>query len=111
MRSRYAEQLERWFALIPREQFHFVTLEDLTTRPQRALDALHEFLELPPHAHDELPHLHAATYSSIDPGTRARLSEYFRPHNERLYELVGIDFGWEAGAGSAAAASRTSPSR
>lgn len=27
--------------------------------------------------------------------TPARLVEYFRPHNERLYELLGTDFGWE----------------
>jgi hypothetical protein len=26
--------------------------------------------------------------------TRDRLREYFRPHNERLRELTGIDFGW-----------------
>jgi hypothetical protein len=25
---------------------------------------------------------------------RAKLVEYFRSRNERLYELVGIDFGW-----------------
>jgi hypothetical protein len=27
---------------------------------------------------------------------RLALQDYFRPHNERLYELVGIDFGWES---------------
>jgi hypothetical protein len=26
--------------------------------------------------------------------TRVRLREYFRPHNERLYELTGIHFDW-----------------
>ena len=31
----------------------------------------------------------------MPPETRARLADYFRPHNERLYELIGIDFGWE----------------
>jgi hypothetical protein len=24
------------------------------------------------------------------------LEEYFRPLNERLYQLVGIDFGWDS---------------
>jgi hypothetical protein len=95
MRSRYAEQVERWLALFPREQFHFVTLEDLSREPQRALDAVHEFLGLPPHSYGDLPALHTAAYDPISPETRARVGEYFRPHNERLYELVGIDFGWE----------------
>jgi hypothetical protein len=26
--------------------------------------------------------------------TRRRLEEYFEPHNRRLYEYVGLDFGW-----------------
>jgi hypothetical protein len=95
MRSRYAEQLERWFALLPREQFHFLTLEEMADDPQRALDDVHRFLELPPHRYEELHPLHTATYDSIDAATRAQLGEYFRPHNERLYELVGADFGWE----------------
>ena len=25
---------------------------------------------------------------------RAALADYFRPHNERLYELLGADLGW-----------------
>jgi hypothetical protein len=94
MRSRYAEQLERWFALFHREQFHFVTLEALSSNPQGELDRVHEFLGLPPHAYEDLPKLHTAKYDSLPGDTRARLTEYFRPHNERLYELVGIDFGW-----------------
>ncbi len=95
MRSRYAEQLERWFALLPREQFHFLTLEEIEENPQAALDGVHLFLGLPPYRHEELRPLHTAAYDAIDPATRAQLSEYFRPHNERLYELLGTDFGWE----------------
>jgi hypothetical protein len=26
--------------------------------------------------------------------TAAELREFFRPHNERLYELLGTDYGW-----------------
>jgi hypothetical protein len=95
MRSRYAEQIERWFTFFPREQFHFVTLDELSQQPQRALDDIHEFLGLPPHAYSELQPRHGAAYDALDPETRARLNDYFRPHNEHLYELVGIDFGWE----------------
>ncbi len=95
LRSRYAEQLERWFALMSRDQFHFLTLEELSAQPQSTLDRVHEFLGLPPHRYDGLKPLHTATYDRIDPATRSQLAEYFRPLNERLYELVGRDFGWE----------------
>jgi hypothetical protein len=95
-RSLYAEQLERWFKLFPREQFHFLTLEELSTQPGETLDAVHEFLGLPAHRPENLPRLHAAPqYDSLPPETRARLQEYFRPHNQRLYDLVGRDFGWD----------------
>ena len=36
----------------------------------------------------------------MPPDSRARLQEYFRPHNERLYELVGVDFGWDRVSGT-----------
>jgi hypothetical protein len=36
-----------------------------------------------------------ATYEQeMVPATRRRLEEYFEPHNRRLYELLGRDFGW-----------------
>jgi hypothetical protein len=94
MRSRYAEQIARWLEYFPREQFHFLTLEQMGTEPQRALDPVHEFLELPGHRYADLRPLHTAAYDSLSAETRTMLTEYFRPHNERLYELVGIDFGW-----------------
>jgi hypothetical protein len=30
----------------------------------------------------------------MDPAIRRRLEEYFEPHNQRLYEHLGVDFGW-----------------
>jgi hypothetical protein len=95
MRGRYAEQLERWMEFFGRDQFHFVTLEQLGSAPQQALDGVHDFLGIPGHEYAALPHLHVAQYDSIGAQARAELADYFRPHNERLYELVGTDFGWE----------------
>jgi hypothetical protein len=95
-RSRYAEHIERWFAFLPREQFLFLRFEDLTADPQRALDAVYEFLALPPHRHGEFARRNTGGYADlIAPETRRRLIAYFQPHNERLAELTGIDFGWD----------------
>jgi Sulfotransferase domain len=95
-RSSYAEQIERWLTLFPREQFHFVATEGLEAEPQKALDDVYAFLDLPPYANADLAHRHVAPrYDPMPPDVRARLAEYFRPRNERLYELVGIDFGWD----------------
>ncbi len=95
MRSRYAEQLERWLRLFPRHALHVLTLEELSTDPQATLDRVHGFLDIPAHRYDDLKPLHTATYDAITPEIRARLADYFRPHNERLYHLLGTDLGWE----------------
>jgi hypothetical protein len=30
----------------------------------------------------------------MKPETREKLQAYFEPHNRRLYEYLGTDFGW-----------------
>ncbi len=94
-RSRYAEQVERWLALFPREQLLFLKAEDMFADPQRVLDATHEFLGLPPYRLANAARLNASpAYDTLPRDVRERLGDYFRPHNERLYELIGLDFGW-----------------
>jgi Sulfotransferase domain len=96
LRSRYAEHLERWLDVFPREQFLFVKAEDLFGAPQAALDGVADYLGVPRHAAAELPRLKdGGRYRPLAPETRARLDDYFRPHNERLVTLTGIDFGWD----------------
>lgn len=34
-------------------------------------------------------------HPTIDPGVLNKLRQFFRPHNDRLYKMVGIDFGWK----------------
>jgi hypothetical protein len=97
-RSRYAEQLERWFQLFPREQFLFVRTEDLAHRSREALGDVCRFLGIPEPEDAEYPSFHVGDYSPLPEQDRAVLADYFRPHNERLYELVGVDFGWDAEA-------------
>jgi hypothetical protein len=36
----------------------------------------------------------AVEYSDMRPETRARFVAHFAPPNQRLYELLGRDFGW-----------------
>jgi len=31
----------------------------------------------------------------MKPETRRRLQEFYAPHNRRLYDLLGRDFGWD----------------
>lgn len=33
----------------------------------------------------------------INPATRERLVDYFKPHNQRLYQLLDLKFDWDCG--------------
>jgi len=35
------------------------------------------------------------THPSVDPNVLDKLRNFFRPHNERLYKMIGINFGWK----------------
>jgi hypothetical protein len=94
-RSRYAEHVERWLEVFPREQILFLRFEDLAADPAGALERVHTFLGLPPHRGGELRKLNTATYTAMSPQTRAELVEHFRPYNQRLSKLTGIDFEWD----------------
>ncbi|HEY4916573.1 MAG TPA: sulfotransferase domain-containing protein [Solirubrobacteraceae bacterium] len=92
--SRYAEHLERWLEVFAREQFLFLKFDDVVSEPELALERIHRHLGIPHQSHGELPALNAGSYEPMVDGTRGRLREYFKPHNERLHELTGVDFGF-----------------
>jgi hypothetical protein len=95
-RGRYAEQLERWFALFPREQLLVLASEELAAEPAKTYAQVLEFLGARAHDLEEYPPIYAQQYAEMSPDLRRRLAEYFVEPNRRLYELLGRDFGWQA---------------
>jgi hypothetical protein len=97
--SCYAAHFERWYEFFPPEQMVLVNFDrELTADARGVLRAVYAHLGLPDYHNPSLPVLNmiAGPYEPLADETRARLIEYFRPHNRRLYELTGIDFGWPA---------------
>jgi hypothetical protein len=93
-RGRYAEQLERWFAAFPREQFLILRFEDLAREPLAVLNRTLGFLGLAPATSVSLEARHKRSYPPMSEATAARLREYFEPHNRRLEALLGQSMGW-----------------
>lgn len=114
-RSIYHRHMERWLEYFPLEQFHFVSGENLVQNPVVELRKVEDFLRLD-HA---LTHEHffynqtrgfycmrlehrqkclapskGRAHVPVDQDVIYKLREFFRPHNQELYQLVGIDFGW-----------------
>jgi Sulfotransferase domain len=99
-RGIYMDQLQAWMTLFPREQFLILKSEDFYTDPVATFTQVSAFLNLPPakprlNKKDYKQYSHNTYFATMDPAMRTRLIEYFKPHNARLYEYLGIDFGWD----------------
>lgn len=93
-RGRYAEQLERWFRVFSREQVLILSAEEFFARPHDVYRETLTFLDLSDYDPGPMPARNASGYPEIGPQSRDRLRAYYAPHNERLFELLGRDFGW-----------------
>lgn len=97
-RGRYAEQLERWFEVFPRERFLVLRSEDVFAAPAAHLRRVTDFLGLAPLD----PARYVGTFDvwnrgvalDLAPETRRLLEAYFAPHEERLVALLGPTFRW-----------------
>jgi hypothetical protein len=94
-RGIYVDQLQRWAAAFPRAQILILKSEDLGLDPGSTLRRVTQFLGLPDWTPGRYPKYNLARYSDMDPATRQRLTGHFAPHNQRLYEFLGQDLGWD----------------
>jgi hypothetical protein len=93
-RGVYAPQLERWFAEFDRSQILIVASEDFYRDEQSVLDEVTRFLGIPRLPAAPRQHYNLRPAPEMNAATRAELSAFYAPHNERLYRLLDRDFGW-----------------
>ncbi|MEM4245615.1 MAG: sulfotransferase [Candidatus Nanoarchaeia archaeon] len=94
-KSIYADQLEIWFKLFNHSQILIITTEDLEKNPTKTLNQVFQFLNLPSYEIKKPEHRKAANYEKMNANTRKLLIDYFKPHNERLYAMIGKRFDWD----------------
>lgn len=102
-RGIYVDQLERWMSLFPREQILLIRSEDFYTDPGAIYKKVLTFLDVDTIEPKSLRQGYKQYNKSRDsvappkmnPEIRKRLVNYFEPHNDRLYKLLGYDFGWD----------------
>jgi hypothetical protein len=97
-KSIYVDHLLRWAEFFPREQMLVLKSEDFFESPNETLKIAFAFLELPewePEASQLANKRNPGSYEGgMDPVLWRKLEEYFEPHNKRLYDYLGVDFGW-----------------
>ena len=116
----YAKHLERWLQYFPLGQIHFVSGERLITDPAGEMEKVQDFLGISraiteknfvfnstkgfpcllrtPGGSARRPHCLGKSkgreHPKIDPKVITRLRDFFRPFNQKFYQMVGQDFGW-----------------
>lgn len=97
-KSIYVDHLVRWTSFFSEEQMLVLKSEEFFEHPEEVLDRVVGFLGLPrwkPGESDLYAKRNEGSYERVmDRETRRRLEEYFEPHNRRLYDYLGVDFGW-----------------
>lgn len=94
-RGLYLEQLKKWFTLFSKEQILILRSEDFYADTAVILNRVLEFLKLPHWKLGEYRRFNGLDYQDMNSATRKQLVEYFKPHNQRLYEFLGMSFDWD----------------
>src|SRR5829696_7666593 len=97
-RGIYVDQLLRWSEFFSKDQMLVLKSEDFYKNTLQTLKVIQDYLGLPDWKPEpsvlQMSPKRQNKYPGINPATRRRLEEYFEPHNRRLYEYLGVDFGW-----------------
>jgi len=93
-RGRYAEQLERWYAVVPRERLLALFTEELAQDPGGTYRRVLEFLGLDAHDLPSYPRIFEREYEHMPVDTRAQLESSFAEPNSRLQAMLGRELHW-----------------
>lgn len=96
-RGLYAFQLAPYLEQWPAEQLKICSMKDIqgdVTEVQQVVNEVFHFLELPPSEIADVAAKNTRKYDPLSPEVKAKLAAFYQPYNERLYELVGRNFGW-----------------
>ena len=95
-RSTYVDHLLRWSKHFADEQMLVLKSEDFFECTQDTMERVLDFLELPTWEPEASEKRNRGKYEQeMHPATRQQLEEYFKPHNEKLYEHLGVEFEWQ----------------
>lgn len=95
-RGHYREQLERFLKFFPRQQILIVSSEEFFSDQKKTLRQVIDFVGIDAgfQVNDLSPRNVARNRIQVAPDVYEYLNNYFRPHNEALYELLGTEYNW-----------------
>lgn len=104
-RGIYIDQLQNWLRYYPREQLLILRSEDMYSDPAGVLQRTLNFLGVKNadlnkdfknyRRPSKKGYRNQSITPKLDPEMRKYLIEYFKPHNARLYDYLGVNFDWD----------------
>jgi Sulfotransferase domain len=96
-RGCYAEQLENWYQHFPKEQIMVIQSEKFYEDPAPYFNEVVNFIGLQPWEPEKYKVFNAGgEYDKMSDALRRKLLDYYQPHNEKLFEIIGQRFdNWD----------------
>lgn len=98
-RGIYIEQLEAWNAYFPRDNMLVLKSEELFSNPNLVLGRTFAFLGISEQTSTDFQIHNSLAYNEIEPVIYRELTDFYEPYNQRLYQFLGMNLGWEKLAG------------
>lgn len=92
----YFDKLQIWFNTFPKNQFLIIQSEEFLKNPSKIYYQTLEFLNLDKWEpnHFKLYKKRSYKENKIEPEFRKYLQEFYKPHNEKLFKLIGKRYDW-----------------
>ncbi|RMH14569.1 MAG: sulfotransferase [Gammaproteobacteria bacterium] len=94
-RGLYAQQLQRWFELFPKESLLILKAEDFFQETSSKLHEVCQFLGVSKWNFQIQEKHNVGSYRKVDEEAVRFLEDYYREPNRQLVELLGSEFDWE----------------
>lgn len=96
-RGMYLQQIKKWQKYFHNEQFHILSMEDLQKNPQKSLNNIFKFLNLPNYTINNFPKKNIGKYrEQINNETYKKLKQLYKPYNRDLFDYLGKKFDWDS---------------
>ena len=95
-RGIYIEQLMRWMEIFPRSQILVIRIEDYYNNPDAEYKKVLDFMNIKNWSFPRYrKYNYGGGYIKMEESIRKKLVDFFRPYNQRLYDLLGRNLMWD----------------
>lgn len=95
-KSMYYQQLVPWLQLFPRDQILILSAEDYDKKTQDTYNEIFDFVGVERYEVKRSERVNKGKYSKMNDETRRVLLDYFKPYNEKFFQLIGKRFDWNS---------------